>query len=276
MSDNTDVSRPEPPSDAHAAPPEGAAAETPLGRFNWCDVMTTDVAAARDFYGRVAGWETTIWQNSAGSDPYEMWMNGETPVGGLMGLPQPEAPPCWLAYVSTPDLDATLARVKALGGAVHHVVQLDEVGRWAVIADPQGAVIALLEPETYTPGGDDPPLIGEFSWFELMTSDASAAWDFYRRLFGWQEHGLTDMGEMGMYRAFSRGAHPLGGMYALPHGGHPAWLLYIRVADVHAAADAVRELGGKILNGPIEVPGGDFVAQCMDPQGVAFAVHATE
>lgn len=248
--------------------------DTPLGRFSWHELMTTDPDAARGFYTKITGWGTSMWED--GEKPYEMWMNGEMPVGGLMELPSPDVPPCWLAYISTPGLDETLGKVRDLGGAVHGEMAVPEVGRFAVIADPQGGVIAILEPEGETPGHDGPPELGRFSWHELATTDADAAWAFYSEVFGWTEAGRMDMGDMGFYRSFGRGAHPLGGIFnGPPEMPAVGWLLYVRVPDVHAAARTVVELGGRILTGPMEVPGGDLVAHCMDPQGIAFAVHAT-
>ena len=248
--------------------------DTPLGRFCWHELMTTDLAAARDFYAKVAGWSTSVWEE--GEEPYEMWMNGEMPVGGLMGLPAPEVPPCWMAYVSTPDLDDTLDKVEASGGSVMNRLAVPQVGRFAVIADPQGGVIAILEPEGEAPGHDGPPQIGQFSWQELPTTDADAAWAFYAGVFGWEEGDRMDMGEAGPYQMFHRGGLPLGGIFnGPPEMPAVGWLLYVRVPDVHKAVETVRELGGTVLNGPMEVPGGDHIAQCMDPQGVAFAVHHT-
>ena len=110
--------------------------DTPLGRFVWHEVMTTGKDAARSFYPRVTGWGTSTW--NGGDEPYEMWMNGEVPVGGLMDLPAPDVPPCWLVYLSTPDIDATLGKVRDCGGAVLNEMAVPEVGRFAIIADPQG------------------------------------------------------------------------------------------------------------------------------------------
>lgn len=248
--------------------------DTPLGRFSWHELMTTNVGAARDFYTRITGWGTSMWDG--GEKPYEMWMNGEMPVGGLMDLPSADVPPCWLAYISTPDRDETLRKVKELGGAVLGEMAVPQVGRFAVIADPQGGVIAVLEPEGETPGHDGRPELGRFSWHELATTDADAAWAFYAEVFGWEAAERMDMGDMGFYQTFGRGAHPLGGIFnGPPEMQAVGWLLYVRVEDVNAAVETVTAAGGRILNGPMEVPGGDMIAQCMDPQGVAFAVHAT-
>jgi len=126
-----------------------------------------------------------------------------------------------------------------------------------------------------TPGHDELAQLGEFSWRELATTDWEAAWAFYSELFGWQEADRMDMGEAGIYQMFHRGAQPLGGFYNRPpEMPVSAWLNYVRVPDAFAAAKKVTELGGTVLNGPMEVPGGGFIAQCLDPQGAAFAVHS--
>lgn len=251
--------------------------KTPNGRFCWYELMTTDPEAAHGFYAEIAGWTTCPWED--GDMPYVMWMSGEKPIGGVMTLPEEAAadgaPPCWLAYVSTPDVDATVAKAEGLGGKLLKAMDIAKVGRIAILADPTGGVLALLQPETETPGHDGFAEVGEFSWHELATRGWSAAWSFYSDLFGWEAAGDMDMGEGGKYQMFGRGAHPLGGLYDGPEEMPVGWLFYVRVPDAAAAAEKVKELGGKVLNGPMEVPGGDLVAQCLDPQGVAFAVHST-
>lgn len=256
-------------------------ADTPNGRFCWYELMTTDPDAAADFYGRVAGWTTCPW--GEGENPYIMWMNGETPVGGLMELPKEGVPACWLGYVSTPDVDATNEKVRSLGGSILEELAIPQVGRISVVRDPQGGVLSVIEPEGDAPGHDAMAAVGEVSWHELGTTDWEAAWRFYSELFGWQESSRMEMpGDAGVYQMFSRGAHPLGGMFNL-HGATPddapampvGWAFYVRVPDARAAVETIKELGGEVMNGPMEVPGGDLVAQCKDPQGVVFAVHST-
>lgn len=252
--------------------------DTPTGRFCWYELMTTEPGAAPTFYGEVTGWTTEHWDG--GAMPYTMWMNGESSIGGVMMLPDEAAaagaPPHWLAYISTPDVAATTEKAKELGATVlMGPMEIPEVGTISVIQDPQGAVFSAYEPATSTPGHDDPAAVGGFSWHELATSDWESAWAFYSDLFGWQKADAMDIGDMGTYQMFHRGAHPLGGFFNRPpEMPVSAWLLYIRVADIQAAAAKVTELGGQILRGPMEVPGGDWVVQCMDPQGAAFALHA--
>ena len=145
------------------------------------------------------------------------------------------------------------------------------------VQDPQGAVLALYTPAGEAPGHDGETGIGEFSWHELATTDHAAAFDFYSALFEWTVVEAMDMGPGGMYQMYGRlSGQSLGGMFNKPAGtpGPPAfWLYYVTVPDVNAAVERVTQLGGQMLNGPMEVPGGDITAQCMDPQGAAFALH---
>jgi predicted enzyme related to lactoylglutathione lyase len=213
--------------------------------------------------------------------PYVMWTRDDVTLGGVGRLPAEAvaagAPPHWLAYVATPDVDATAARAVALGGTVRvPPTDIPTVGRFAVLADPQGAQLAVFTPSGEAPGHDGPARVSEFSWHELATSDHAAAFAFYSDLFGWTETSTFDMGEMGLYQMYGRSAdRPLGGMFNksgdMP--GPPMWIYYLRVADAHAAAEKVKELGGQVLVGPMEVPGGDLICQCFDPQGALFAVH---
>ncbi len=254
--------------------------EVPKGRFVWYDLMTTDPAAATDFYAKVAGWGTQEWTESGeGMPPYKMWTVNGNPFGGLMELPeearQGGAPPHWLAYIAVSDVDATAARAKELGGSVHMEAQdIPNVGRFAVIADPAGAVFAAFTPANDSPPKDGQANVGEFSWHELLTHDHGAAFSFYADLFGWVKGDAMDMGEAGIYQLFGHGEAPIGGMMnkppEMPVG---AWNYYVRVDDIDAALGRVSGNGGTVLHGPMEVPGGDRVATCQDAQGAVFSLH---
>ncbi len=255
--------------------------QTPRGRFLWYELATTDPDAARPFYRDIAGWEA---ETAEGFDPpYALWMTGAGPIGGLMQLDAALAsqgvPPNWLPYIGTPDVDATVAEATRLGASVRvPPADIPDTGRFAVLADPQGAVFAVYTPATAA-ADDVPPGPGRITWHELTTSDHRGAFDFYAALFGWENTGDMDMGDAGNYRTYGLpGQTPgqmLGGMFDLMPGVSmpPYWMLYISVPDVSAALERVRALGGQVLNGPMEVPGGDVVAQCLDPQGAAFALH---
>jgi hypothetical protein len=251
-------------------------ADIPLGRFCWYELLTTDPKAAPAFYGAVAGWGTAPWKTE-GAPPYTMWTNGEQPIGGIKQRPAEaaETPSHWLAHISTPDVAATAAKAKQLGGRILHQEKVPTVGEFAIVQDPQGAVLSAFQPEGDAPGHDGPAKVGESSWHELSTDGWEAAWDFYSRLFGWKKTDAVDMEEMGTYQMFGRGAHPLGAVFdGPPQMPVSAWLFYVKVRDVREAVKVVEKHGGRVLNGPMEVPGGDLITQCTDPQGAMFAVHA--
>ncbi len=250
--------------------------ETPLGRFTWYELLTTDPESAPAFYGEFAGWTTEAWEGAG--HPYTQWMNGETPIGGVMTLPDEAvrggAPSHWLVHISTPDLAATKSKAVELGADVLHEIDIPSVGSFAVIKDPQGAVFSAFQPVGEAPGHDGPASVGGFSWHELSADDWEREWDFYSLLFGWRKAASVEIDELGTYQMFDNGADPLGGMFKHPPDvPGTAWLVYIRVPDVDVALDKVRRFGGTVLSGPMDVPDGDRVAQCLDPQGAAFAVH---
>jgi uncharacterized protein len=247
------------------------------GRFLWYDLMTTDPTGAHEFYGKVAGWGREPFP-VAGS-PYTMFTRGGVPIGGSMQLPDEAAkmgaPSHWLAHIGTGDVDQTLAQALAMGARTYVAPKdIPQVGRFSVLADAQGATIAFFTPSSEQPPSHRPE-IGDVSWHELVTTDPGAAFGFYNALTGWEKTGEQDMGPMGLYTMFGRMGVTLGGMFKRPPEmpAPPHWLLYIRVADIRAAAASVTANGGRVLHGPVEVPGGDWIVQCMDPQGAGFAFH---
>jgi hypothetical protein len=207
-----------------------------------------------------------------------MWTSDGTPIGGVTTLaPDAGGPPHWLAYIGSPDLDATTKQAVDLGGRLLvPATGIPTVGRYAVLADPHGAVFAAFTAEGAARGHEGEAQLREFSWHELATHDYPAAFRFYERLFGWEKTTAMDMGEAGVYQMYGRRGVVLGGMFnsspKMP--GPPGWLHYILVDDVNRAIDAVKAGGGQVVMGPVEVPNGEWIAQCVDPQGAVFAVHA--
>jgi predicted enzyme related to lactoylglutathione lyase len=248
----------------------------PRGRFVWHELMTTDPNAAIGFYTKVVGWTVQPFPD----DPsYRMWAANGVALGGVMELPQEArnmgAQSHWLPYVAVPDIDATVRQATALGARTYVPPTDIIVGRFAILADPQGAIFAIFKPKGEAPGHDGAANVGEFSWHELLTSDARAAWDFYHALFGWEKTTAMDMGAEGTYQMFGRAGTDLGGMYnSSGTTARSHWLCYVRVPNVDAGAAAAAKLGGRVTNGPMEVPGGGRIAMCADPQGAAFAVHS--
>ena len=246
------------------------------GRFVWHELLTTDRLSAALFYTTVVGWKTAPWP----TDPaYSLFTAGGRPVAGLMVLPedarQMGAPPHWLTYVGTSNVDEAAQHATQLGARLlRPATDVQGAGRFAILQDPQGAVFGLLTPAQPQAGGDQPGL-GEFSWHELLTDDADAGWSFYEALFGWEKTDAMDMGpQWGTYQMFGRNGVSVGGMFKRPPNVPAHWMPYAMLADAKAAAEAVTRLGGRIVNGPMEVPGGDWIAQGIDLQGVAFAVHS--
>jgi predicted enzyme related to lactoylglutathione lyase len=242
------------------------------GKVLWHELLTTDTAAAAAFYPKVLP-----WRSQPSSMPgYTLWLAGQAQVGGLMALPPDAAgtPPHWLIYVGTPNVDATAEHAQRLGAKVWKpATDIPNVGRFAVLADPQGATFALYTP---APGGGGGPAPGPgvFSWHELATTDVAAAVAFYGELFGWTKGPGHDMGAMGIYQIIERFGAQIGGICNVQGPATPpSWLSYVQVADSGRAVAAAKGAGGRLLHGPMEVPGGSWIALFMDPQGGAFAVH---
>ncbi|TPW33128.1 VOC family protein [Martelella alba] len=255
------------------------------GQFIWYELLTSDVAAAGDFYSRVTGWQRRD-SGVAGTDYALFAVEGfEMAVGGLMAL-TPEmigrkVPPNWSGYVDVADVDGKAAEFEKAGGQILVSPQdIPKTGRFAVLADPFGAVINLFCPAPMDgpmPEGPKPPSPGTFAWHELYTSNPDAAMAFYADMFGWQADEPFDMGEMGQYLLFSAGGRQIGGMMRkLPDMPMSFWNYYAVVDAIDAAAARVRDNGGRIINGPHQVPGGSFILQCIDPQGAMFSLTASK
>jgi predicted enzyme related to lactoylglutathione lyase len=245
------------------------------GRPVWAELLTTDPAAAKTFYAAVIGW--TYKQFPGAKQPYDIAHRPDgAPMGGVMALPRGmNVPPHWEMYIAVDDIDATIAQVTSLGGlSMSGVNDLPGVGRLSTLTDPQGAIFAVVQPAEVA-SEEMPPVDGDVAWRELYTTDVLAAKRFYQQIFGWADTAEHDMGPMGKYYMFGR-AEGLGGMMnktpdmaQLP----TAWGLYFSVPDVDAAAGRVKASGGQVLNGPMDVPGGSRIANCVDPQGATFSLH---
>jgi hypothetical protein len=250
------------------------------GRFIWYELMTTDTTAAAAFYAAVVGWAAK--DSGMPGMSYTIFSSGEAMIAGMMAQPEESramgAPPSWMGYVAADDVDAAAAKVTSLGGTVYVAPRdIPDVGRFAVVADPQGAVFAMLQPlppptPPVVPAPGSPGTIG---WHELYASDWEKAFAFYSDLFGWKKDQAMDMGAMGTYQLFTApgGGPAIGGMFNKP-AEVPVnfWLYYFVVDAIDAAVERVKANGGKVVVEPMEVPGGAFIVQAMDPQGAMFAI----
>ena len=184
------------------------------------------------------------------------------------------ATPRWMGYVGVDDVDATADRIKRLGGAVYVPPTDSNIGRISVVADPQTATLALVK--GLKAGQQQPAELGKpghVGWHELLAADWEKAFAFYGELFGWQKAD-AEIGPADTYQLFSAGGQTIGGMFTKrPAEPVPFWLYYFNVDDIDAAAERVKTAGGQIFEGPLELPGGSWIARCRDPQGAAFALQ---
>jgi uncharacterized protein len=258
----------------------------PAGSFIWYELMTTDPDAAAAFYGSVVGWKVAAHSDpgAGGGVDYRMIVRDDGGnAGGVLGLSQEMteggARPCWLGYLYTPDVDAAVAAIEADGGkAVMPAVDLP-VGRIAMVTDPGGSPFYVMSP--IPPAGQEGGTSDVYdrwapqrvSWNELYAPDIDVAKAFYAKHFGFEYNDSMPMGDMGDYWFIDHGGQTIGAMMTkppfVPAGG---WNYYLRVADFDAAVERVKAGGGQVTHGPMEVPGGDWIINGIDPQGAAFSL----
>lgn len=245
--------------------------------FIWYDVMTTNVEAAEKFYCAVIGWKTV--DSGMPGTVYKLILNGDTQVGGIMPVPEDAKgmPPVWMGYIGVDSVDEYASRVTQAGGKVWKEPRdIPGVGRFAVVADPHGAGFILFKGNgTAMPAA---PFMakGHVGWNELHCGDLNEAWDFYSELFGWHKGFAHDMGpQYGLYQTFGETSEPpgMGGMMKkMDSSPVPHWTYYFSIGDIDAGAKRVKDNGGAVVMEPHEVPGGSWIAPCIDPQGAHFAL----
>jgi uncharacterized protein len=248
------------------------------GRFVLESLLSEDPAASMAFYGKLIGWRAAPFEHDA---TYTVFSTASGPAAITTRLTDAiraqGGAPRWTVFIGSDDVDATVAHAERLGAKVRRPAS-DTAGggRFAVLTDPQGAVFGVMKPGP-TPGtaSKGPPQPGEFAWRELATSDPEAALKFYQDLFGWQVITRMEMGPAGTYTVIGSEGMQRGGIFKLSQPGAAShWLPYVEVADADKAAAAATRAGARVLNGPMDVPGGGRIAQLADPHGVAFAVHS--
>lgn len=252
---------------------------TDHGKPCWYELSTTpgQLKSAGIFYGKVLGWSFA----DAGMEgfTYHLASIGGKMVAGAMDMPADVAgmPPMWMIYFAVDDADKAVAAMEKAGATVHRpVAEIPGTGRFAILGDPQGAGFGILEPAPMPGGGAggafDQQREGHGNWNELMSTDPARGFEFYGKAFGWKKSQAVDMGEMGTYQLFSHQGQDIGGMMGLGNAPMPCWLPYFGVTGTEAAIGRINAGGGTVLHGPMEVPGGAFIAVARDPQGAHFAV----
>jgi predicted enzyme related to lactoylglutathione lyase len=245
-------------------------------KFFWYELLTTDVDAAVDFYRAVVGW--TPQPMGPADMPYVVQNVGDRGVAGITSIPPGMGNhPAWVGYIYSADVDSSVSSLEKAGGKVIRPgTDIPDIGRFAVVTDPQGTIFMLMKPM----GDDQPPVPlgtpGHVGWHELYATDWQKAFDFYASQFGWNKTTAMDMGPMGTYQLFNAGGgDDIGGMMNKPENiPMPVWSFYFNVPDINVAANVITDKGGSINMGPMEVPGGGWIIMGTDPQGAAFAVTA--
>lgn len=245
--------------------------------FIWYELMTSDHTAAFTFYKQVFGW--SVSKAPQASHEYLIASAGPHAVGGMMTIPKEAGgmPPCWSMYLGVADVEETCAEVTAAGGSVLRApADIPGVGRFAVLADPDGAMFVIMKPNSSEPmpvvPENTPGVVG---WRELQAGDGDRALAWYIEQFGWTQAGGVDMGPMGTYHMFAAGGAPIGGiMTKVPEAPMAFWSFYFNVETLDAAVARVRAGGGKVIIEAHEVPGPMWIAYVTDPQGAVFGMVA--
>jgi uncharacterized protein len=238
---------------------------TSVGKFVWHEQVSSDPKQAEEFYTQLFGWSTEVFK--PGEVDYTMISSGGQAHGGFSKAMEGAPPPHWLSHVRVENVDATVEKAKGAGGKLAAgPFEMDEVGRMAILADPQGAYIGVYEPEQ-----EGPQPQGVFVWDELGTTDVDGAQRFYEEVFGWT---TTDMGtEYGGYRVFNRGDTGIAGVMSLPEASMPAqWQPYVAVDDPDRTTAQAKELGASVLVEPMDVPKVGRLAVLRDPQASTLGI----
>ena len=251
------------------------------GGYIWYELMTPDPEGAKAFYDAVVGWD--IGPAVEEFKGYRMINRSDgKAAGGLMPLNdemrQHGARPVWLGYIHVANVDQSVTSIEQAGGkALMAPFDIPNVGRIAMVADPSGAPFYIMTPAPQDPNAQSdvfsPDLPEHVRWNELSTTDQDGAIDFYRRQFGWSQEGGMPMGEMGDYKFIQANGVAIGAiMRKPPQLPVSVWTYYIGVDDVDRAIEAITSGGGKVLNGPMEIPGGEYALNALDPQGASFGL----
>jgi uncharacterized protein len=247
-----------------------------MSKFIWHDLMTPDLGAAGAFYSKVVGWNVVDSGMPGGT--YHLCNVGKNGVGGMMAFrpeDDPKIQPFWSGYVYTPDVGAAAKQAVNLGGKIFREPTIvPETVEFAILLDPSGAMFNIMRP---IPQGEQPVFApgtpGTMGWNELLSGDWKEAWEFYHAMFGWEKMEAVEMGPVGTYQTFGLDNKSFGGMMTKRAEMPMAyWNYYWNVASCSATVKTLNDAGGKVMFGPMQVPGGNWIVNASDPQGAMFAV----
>jgi uncharacterized protein len=248
------------------------------GTFSWPELATTDQKAGVAFYRALLGWDVNEQPLGPG-ETYSMFQLRGKEVAAAYTLRDDERklgiPPHWNSYVTVKSADESAKKAQSLGGKVlAPPFDVMDVGRMAVVQDPTGAVFQVWEAKKSN-GAKILAEPGALCWTELTTTDLKAAEPFYEQLLGWSLKRSTAATPM-EYTEFSVNGTPQGGMMPKPKE-MPAhipsyWMPYFQVTKIDDTASKAKELGGKVMVGPTDIPNAGRFAILTDPQGAVFAL----
>jgi predicted enzyme related to lactoylglutathione lyase len=247
-----------------------------VGAPCYCELATSDTADAARFYGSLFGWRAEIDPRPEAGG-YGSFLLESDNVAGLSPLMSEGQPVAWTMSIGVTDADAATQAVQMAGGMVMvEPMDVFDLGRFAFVADPTGAVFSLWQARSF-PGSQRLNEDGALVWVELATRDTKAATAFYTEVFGWSATE-SPMGD-GVYTQWSHGGPEFGGMMDMA-GHHPAevpahWLLYFGIPDVDSTAAKAEQLGGTLIIPGTDIPDTGRFACIRDPQGAVFAVYTS-
>ncbi|MER6542982.1 VOC family protein [Streptomyces sp. NPDC001250] len=236
----------------------------------WTELGTSDLEGAKRFYTELFGWrpETDARKEAGG---YTVAHLGDAAVAALTPLYQESQPVAWNVSFAVPDADTAVRHVEEAGGTVIlGPTDVFDLGRFAVVRDPTGAVFQVWQARSYAGAGlFNAP--GSLGWVELATRDTERARDFYTTVFGWSVNASEWYTQWGIDGDDFGGMADMGDRF--PPEVPPHWLPYFAVPDVDATADVAQSAGGAVVLAPVSVPDGPRIAVLRDPQDAAFGVH---
>ncbi len=244
-----------------------------LGKFVWRDLVSEDPEAVKPFYAGLFGWE--FEESRALGAPYTLVRSGGQYIAGISRnrRPRPDQPVSqWLSFMSVADVDRAIVQTKAAGGRVlAGPLDLPNVGRGAVVLDPEGAPVGLLRSKIGDPVDTPAPALNRFLWTEHLSRNPQASAEFYAALADLQVRKMDFSGQP--YWVLVRGRERAALLRNPTTVDQPIWLAYVHVADPAASAARAAQLGGRVLLAPRkELRNGSF-ALIADPTGAVLALQ---
>jgi predicted enzyme related to lactoylglutathione lyase len=249
-----------------------------MSRFAWRDLLSVDPERSSAFFAALLEWTELPFETERGG--YRQFLRGDEPIGGVLALdPAIGHPSHWISYVDVANLDAVVAKTARLGGAIaSEPSEIPGVGRFAALADKQGALICALQWHANAirpPERSATPAPGTVAWNELLTADPSSAAAFYSKLFNWEQRRSGQA--RGDERLLLRGGEPEAGIVRrLPGMAMSAWLVHFATADLDASLARVEKLGGRVVSEITEDGRGGRFAYAADPTEAGFGLMQSD